>query len=67
MSDSSDDMEFYSGMCEEEEDIEELLDIAIKALKEINIVELNSQRPGGRYSLSARISYQALLTLGEYE
>lgn len=36
-----------------------------KALQEINKEELNSQRPGGGYSKSATISYEALLTTNE--
>jgi len=32
-----------------------------QALKDINKEELRSQRPGGEYSKSARISYEALL------
>lgn len=32
-----------------------------QALKDINKEELKSQRPGGEYSKSARISYEALL------
>lgn len=36
-----------------------------KALEEINKEELNSQRPGGGYSKSASISYEALQLLKE--
>ena len=32
-----------------------------KALEEINREELSSQRPGGGYSKSAKISYEALI------
>lgn len=39
------------------------LDVAIEALKKINETELNSQRPGGGYSTSARISYETLARL----
>lgn len=41
------------------------LDLAVKALKQINQSELNSQRPGGGYSTSARISYEILAKLKE--
>ena len=34
--------------------------IALKALKEINRVEVNAQRPGGDLGTSARISYKAI-------
>lgn len=37
-----------------------LLREALKALEEINREELNSQRPGGEHSKSARISFEAL-------
>lgn len=43
--------------------LEAKLDLAIEALKKINQEELNSQRPGGGYTTSARISYQALQEL----
>jgi hypothetical protein len=36
------------------------LELAIAALEQINQEELNSQRPGGGYSKSAKISYDAL-------
>lgn len=38
---------------------------AIAALEEINKEELNSQRPGGGYSRSAKISYNAFKDIKE--
>lgn len=53
-----------------EKQLEKLLDkteaelaLAIEALKQINKAEINSQRPGGGYSESARISYETLKKL----
>lgn len=37
-----------------------------EALTDINRVELNSQRPGGGHSQSARISYDALANFNEF-
>lgn len=39
-------------------------DRVVEALKKINAEELNSQRPGGGHSVSARLSYQALKDVG---
>lgn len=41
------------------------LELAIKALEQINQEELSSQRPGGGYSKSASISYEDLKKLKE--
>jgi hypothetical protein len=41
--------------------LKEQLEIAIKALEQVNQEELSSQRPGEGYSKSARISYEALV------
>lgn len=40
--------------------LEKKLEIAVKALKDIESEEINSQRPGGGYSKSAIISYKAI-------
>lgn len=69
MSDTTDDMEMYSGLCDEDDEldydfIKENIDILIKALRDINKNELNIQRPGGGLSLSAKISYSALRKIG---
>lgn len=40
--------------------IEQCLRLSIKALEDINKVELSNQRPGGYYTESAAISYNAL-------
>lgn len=45
--------------------LQQKLDIAKKALEEINKEELNTQRPGGYYSKSAQISFKALKQIGE--
>jgi hypothetical protein len=46
-------------------DLERKLAVAKEALKNINKEELNSQRPGGGYSKSARISFEALKKIEE--
>jgi uncharacterized coiled-coil protein SlyX len=43
--------------------LQEKLTIVVDALKKINKEELNSQRPGGSHSVSARISYDTLKKL----
>ncbi len=40
--------------------LKQKLEIAVKALKDIESEEINSQRPGGGYSRSAIISFKAI-------
>jgi hypothetical protein len=74
MSDSSDDMETYSGLIEDYEDyndemelLRKKLSLALWALKKINEEELNSQRPGGGYSSVAKLSYNVINKIARME
>lgn len=63
------DMDGYLSTCDDGEyvsfdDYQKLYDELICVLKQINKEEMNSIRPGGSPSTSARISYEALKKFG---